>query len=300
MRIALAENIRLDVGARQRVDLGLQVGQLTERIEVSAAATLLETDTSQRGQVITGEQTRALPLNGREYSSLALLTTGVRLSALNTGRLHAARGLVQRQRPAQHVQQLPDRRRGQQRLRHEQPGLLEPGDAAVARRRRRVQGRHQQHERRIRPLRRRHHQRRVRQRHQPRSAAAPGSSCATRRSTRPGSSSRPTARSRRSSAISSAASSAARSCATRRSSSPTTRASARCADWPPARRSPTLAQRQGILTVDVRNPLTGADLSGRHADPDDGVRAQGARRAAGADQQPARPTTTSCCSSSTT
>jgi hypothetical protein len=83
--IALAENIRLEVGARQRVDLGLQVGQLTERIEVSAAATLLETDTSQRGQIITGEQTRALPLNGREYSSLALLTTGVRLSALNTG-----------------------------------------------------------------------------------------------------------------------------------------------------------------------------------------------------------------------
>ena len=83
--IALAENLRLEVGARLRVDLGLQVGQLTERIEVSAAATLLETDTSQRGQVITGEQTRALPLNGREYSSLALLTTGVRLSALNTG-----------------------------------------------------------------------------------------------------------------------------------------------------------------------------------------------------------------------
>ena len=65
--------------------MGLQVGQLTERVEVSAVAPLLETDTSQRGQVITGEQTRALPLNGREYSALALLTTGVRLSALNTG-----------------------------------------------------------------------------------------------------------------------------------------------------------------------------------------------------------------------
>jgi hypothetical protein len=83
--LALADNIRLEVGARLRVDLSLQVGQLSERIEVSAAATLLETDTSQRGQVITAEQTRALPLNGREYSSLALLTTGVRLSALNTG-----------------------------------------------------------------------------------------------------------------------------------------------------------------------------------------------------------------------
>src|SRR5262245_14365920 len=83
--VALAENVPLTVGTRQRVDLSLQVGQVSERIEVTAAATRLETDTSQRGQLITGEQTRALPLNGREYSSLALLTTGVRLSSLNTG-----------------------------------------------------------------------------------------------------------------------------------------------------------------------------------------------------------------------
>jgi hypothetical protein len=83
--VALAENVQLAVGARQRVDLTLQVGSITEKVEVTAAATRLETDTSQRGQVITGEQTRALPLNGREYSSLALLTTGVRLSSLNTG-----------------------------------------------------------------------------------------------------------------------------------------------------------------------------------------------------------------------
>ena len=46
---------------------------------------LLQTDSSDRSQVITGEQTRALPLNGREYSALALLSPGVRLSALNTG-----------------------------------------------------------------------------------------------------------------------------------------------------------------------------------------------------------------------
>lgn len=83
--VAVADNVRIAVGARQRVDLTLQVGQLTERVEVTAAASRLETDTSQRGQVITGEQTRALPLNGREYSTLALLTTGVRVSAIGTG-----------------------------------------------------------------------------------------------------------------------------------------------------------------------------------------------------------------------
>ncbi len=83
--VAVADDVQVTVGARQRVDLTMQVGQMTERVEVTAAATRLETDTSQRGQVITGDATRALPLNGREYSALALLTTGVRLSALNTG-----------------------------------------------------------------------------------------------------------------------------------------------------------------------------------------------------------------------
>jgi outer membrane receptor protein involved in Fe transport len=83
--IALVDNVTVTVGARQRVDLNMAVGALTEKVEVSASAVLLQTDTSDRSQVITGEQTKALPLNGREYSALALLSPGVRLSALNTG-----------------------------------------------------------------------------------------------------------------------------------------------------------------------------------------------------------------------
>ena len=58
---------------------------MSEAVEVTADVSLLENDSSQRGQVITHEQAVALPLNGREYSSLVLLSTGVRLSALNTG-----------------------------------------------------------------------------------------------------------------------------------------------------------------------------------------------------------------------
>ena len=77
----------MQVGARLRVDLQMPVGQVTEKVEVTASSPLLETDSSQRGQVITGDQTRALPLLSREYSSLALLTTGVKLggSSLTTG-----------------------------------------------------------------------------------------------------------------------------------------------------------------------------------------------------------------------
>src|SRR3954465_3144869 len=81
--IALVENVQGQVAARLRVDLQMAVGQLTEKVQVTATAPLVETDTSQRSQVISGEQMRELALNGREYSALALLSTGVRQSALN-------------------------------------------------------------------------------------------------------------------------------------------------------------------------------------------------------------------------
>jgi hypothetical protein len=85
--IALVDNVLVQVGARLRVDLQMPLGQVTEKVEVTASSPLIETDSSQRGQVISGDQTRALPLISREYSSLALLTTGVKLggSSLTTG-----------------------------------------------------------------------------------------------------------------------------------------------------------------------------------------------------------------------
>ena len=65
--LALVENVVVQVGARLRVDLQMPVGQVSEKVEVTASSPLLETDSSQRGQVISGDQTRALPLLSREY-----------------------------------------------------------------------------------------------------------------------------------------------------------------------------------------------------------------------------------------
>ena len=80
----LAENIQVTVNARQRVDLALKAGALTETVNISAeTAQLLETETSARGQIITKEQIVNLPLNGRAYADLALLSPGVRKSVLN-------------------------------------------------------------------------------------------------------------------------------------------------------------------------------------------------------------------------
>jgi hypothetical protein len=73
-------DFRVGVGARQRVDLKLQVGDLNEMVEVTAAPTMLQSESSDRGQLINTEQVVNLPLNGRSTASLALLTPGVRLA----------------------------------------------------------------------------------------------------------------------------------------------------------------------------------------------------------------------------
>ncbi|HXC95912.1 MAG TPA: TonB-dependent receptor [Edaphobacter sp.] len=70
------------VNARQRVDVALKVGSNAETVTVDAAAALLETDTSERGQVIGTREVENLPLNGRAYADLAALVPGVRRNIL--------------------------------------------------------------------------------------------------------------------------------------------------------------------------------------------------------------------------
>ena len=75
----------VQVNARQRVDLSMKVGSQTETITVSSAAQVLETDNSERGQVIGAREVENLPLNGRAYADLAALVPGVRRNTLENG-----------------------------------------------------------------------------------------------------------------------------------------------------------------------------------------------------------------------
>ena len=77
---AVAENVKLTVNARLRVDLKLQVSAVAETVNVVAVSPLLETENSSKGQVIQAKQITDLPLLSRTYSSLALLSPGVRES----------------------------------------------------------------------------------------------------------------------------------------------------------------------------------------------------------------------------
>ncbi len=81
-QIALTEEFTVTVSARQRVDVTLAVGDVTQTIAVRDAAATLETESSDRGQVINNVTIVNLPLNGRSYADLALLVPGVRKSFL--------------------------------------------------------------------------------------------------------------------------------------------------------------------------------------------------------------------------
>ena len=74
---ALAGPVQVDVQERPAVNFTLQVGSQSETIIVTAEAPLLETQNSDLGQVIDARRVSALPLNGRNFAQLALLSAGV-------------------------------------------------------------------------------------------------------------------------------------------------------------------------------------------------------------------------------
>ncbi|MEO8072513.1 MAG: TonB-dependent receptor [Acidobacteriota bacterium] len=79
----IVEDISAEVNARQRVDVTLQAGAVSATVTVNDTPELLETDTSERGQVIKRAQIINLPLNGRAYADLTLLSPGVNQSQIN-------------------------------------------------------------------------------------------------------------------------------------------------------------------------------------------------------------------------
>jgi hypothetical protein len=62
--------VRLDVSQRAKLDFALQVGQVSETIEVAAAAPLLESQSSSLGSVINRQLVSELPLNQRNFVQL--------------------------------------------------------------------------------------------------------------------------------------------------------------------------------------------------------------------------------------
>jgi Carboxypeptidase regulatory-like domain len=69
--------ITLTVGAEQALDLTLQVGQVSQKIEVAAVAPTVETTSSTLSATVEQTTIVELPLNGRDWTQLATLEPGV-------------------------------------------------------------------------------------------------------------------------------------------------------------------------------------------------------------------------------
>jgi len=73
----VSNNVVLDVDQKARVDFSLEVGQVNESVEVTAAALLIRMDSAELGEVVGKTQVQALPLNGRNFAQLVYLVPGV-------------------------------------------------------------------------------------------------------------------------------------------------------------------------------------------------------------------------------
>jgi hypothetical protein len=76
-KIAVAADRLLQVGDVLRVDLALELGAVTESIEVAASAEMLQTSSTATGTVVEQKRIVELPLNGRNYLQLVKLAPNV-------------------------------------------------------------------------------------------------------------------------------------------------------------------------------------------------------------------------------
>jgi hypothetical protein len=69
--------LTIDVNSALRVDAKLELGAVTQEVNVSASAVQVDTTSTQMGEVIGGNKIEAVPLNGRSFTDLISLQPGV-------------------------------------------------------------------------------------------------------------------------------------------------------------------------------------------------------------------------------
>ncbi len=74
---AVQKGLTLTVGADQALNFTLHVGNLSQQVVVSGAPPAVETNSSEISATVNSATVRGLPLNGRDWTSLATLEPGV-------------------------------------------------------------------------------------------------------------------------------------------------------------------------------------------------------------------------------
>jgi hypothetical protein len=70
-------NLQLGVDQKLRADVVLEVGAITETVQVEGLAPVVKSDTSELGDTVTERQIKDLPLNGRDFVQLTRIIPGV-------------------------------------------------------------------------------------------------------------------------------------------------------------------------------------------------------------------------------
>jgi len=77
--------VQLDVSQVKNLTLALKVGSVNNTVNVTGDVPVVETSTSSVGEIIMGKQLSELPLNGRNFTQLSLLTPGITRGPYSTG-----------------------------------------------------------------------------------------------------------------------------------------------------------------------------------------------------------------------
>ncbi len=96
---SVRSGIQLSIQQQAEIDFTLETGDISQSVEVTAAAPLLQTQDASVGQAVSGQTINNLPLNGRDWTYLARLSVGVNLP--QQGARAASQFAANGMRPAQ-------------------------------------------------------------------------------------------------------------------------------------------------------------------------------------------------------
>src|SRR5262245_3027944 len=91
-KAAASETFQVQVQQVVRLDVTLQLGQVSDTVEVAAAADLLQAETATVGAVVENRTITELPLNGREYLNLAALAPNTNTLSPKAGQADSRQG----------------------------------------------------------------------------------------------------------------------------------------------------------------------------------------------------------------
>jgi carboxypeptidase family protein len=91
-KTAASNGVEVQVQQTVRLDFTLQIGQVSESIEVAASADLVQAENASVGTVIENKGIIELPLNGREYLNLVALSSNVNTLSSASGQAGSREG----------------------------------------------------------------------------------------------------------------------------------------------------------------------------------------------------------------